>query len=356
MELQGDRARARAGRAARARRARRRGGRRPRRPRRGAAAGASGSSGSASSAAVRLRRRSSSSAALRAMPNSHARCVPRSASNVDWRAVGALERRRGDVLGGRAVAQQRQRRRRRRPTPSRGTAHRTGRVVGSEVESSMTDPTPTLRPAGRSITRRYIARVRPRAVPIAAPPSAAARARRRPPRAADDAPSRRRSRQLLWATINVCDTAKHPDTIGIRASMPGSGTKGERMYMRFQVQYFQRVGQQWAPTRRDRRLGLPVGRRGEVPAPRVRLELLDHPAARGPDLPPARHRHLRVAQRQEGRPQAPPSARTPATSHLGRRPEGRSAPPSARSIAERPPWFCTIRAPFATRECDTHRR
>jgi hypothetical protein len=53
---------------------------------------------------------------------------------------------------------------------------------------------------------------------------------------------------LLWATINICDTAKHPDTIGIRASMPGSGRKGEKMYMRFQVQYFRTSTQTWAPT------------------------------------------------------------------------------------------------------------
>jgi hypothetical protein len=39
-----------------------------------------------------------------------------------------------------------------------------------------------------------------------------------------------------WATVNVCDTAAHPDTIGIRASMPGS-PRGARAGMRFQVQY-----------------------------------------------------------------------------------------------------------------------
>jgi hypothetical protein len=53
---------------------------------------------------------------------------------------------------------------------------------------------------------------------------------------------------LLWATINICDTEKHPDTIGIRASMPGSGKKTEKMYMRFQVQYFRASTQAWAPT------------------------------------------------------------------------------------------------------------
>ena len=50
---------------------------------------------------------------------------------------------------------------------------------------------------------------------------------------------------LLWATINVCDTAKHPNTIGIRASMPGSGRPHEKMYMRFRVQYFNALKKKW---------------------------------------------------------------------------------------------------------------
>jgi hypothetical protein len=41
----------------------------------------------------------------------------------------------------------------------------------------------------------------------------------------------------LWATVNICDTEKSPDTVGLRASMPGSGRKKERMFMRFRVQY-----------------------------------------------------------------------------------------------------------------------
>ena len=40
----------------------------------------------------------------------------------------------------------------------------------------------------------------------------------------------------LWATINVCDTQKHPDMLGVRARMPGTG-KRERMYMRFTAQF-----------------------------------------------------------------------------------------------------------------------
>jgi hypothetical protein len=46
----------------------------------------------------------------------------------------------------------------------------------------------------------------------------------------------------LWATVNVCDTAKQPDSVGIRASMPGV-PKGARLMMRFRVQY--RTGTEW---------------------------------------------------------------------------------------------------------------
>lgn len=45
-----------------------------------------------------------------------------------------------------------------------------------------------------------------------------------------------RSRDL-WATVNVCDTPGKPDRIGVRASMPGTGRRGD-MLMRFRVQYF----------------------------------------------------------------------------------------------------------------------
>jgi hypothetical protein len=65
--------------------------------------------------------------------------------------------------------------------------------------------------------------------------------------AGDGAPTVDQS-PLLWATINICDTAKHPDTIGIRASMPGSGKSTEKMYMRFQVQYFRASTMTWTPT------------------------------------------------------------------------------------------------------------
>ena len=47
-----------------------------------------------------------------------------------------------------------------------------------------------------------------------------------------------------WATVNVCDTARQPDAVGIRASMPGAA-KGARLSMRFRVQYRTAAGD-WA--------------------------------------------------------------------------------------------------------------
>ena len=46
----------------------------------------------------------------------------------------------------------------------------------------------------------------------------------------------------LWATVNVCDTAKHPNEVGIRASMPGL-PRGTGRRMRFRVQW--RDGLTW---------------------------------------------------------------------------------------------------------------
>ena len=46
----------------------------------------------------------------------------------------------------------------------------------------------------------------------------------------------------LWATVNVCDTSKHPNEVGIRASMPGA-PRGTGRRMRFRVQW--RDGDRW---------------------------------------------------------------------------------------------------------------
>lgn len=64
------------------------------------------------------------------------------------------------------------------------------------------------------------------------------------PATAQDEPSVYRS-PLLWSTVNICDTTSHPDTVGIRGSMPGSGVPKEQMFMRFQLQFFDRKDDAW---------------------------------------------------------------------------------------------------------------
>ena len=50
----------------------------------------------------------------------------------------------------------------------------------------------------------------------------------------------------LWATVNICDTAEAPDSMGIRAGMPGNASR-QRMFMRFRAEYWSRALQDWAP-------------------------------------------------------------------------------------------------------------
>jgi hypothetical protein len=46
-----------------------------------------------------------------------------------------------------------------------------------------------------------------------------------------------------WATINICDTRKHPDAVGISARMPGAGRSDMTLRMRFRLHY--RRGARW---------------------------------------------------------------------------------------------------------------
>jgi hypothetical protein len=41
----------------------------------------------------------------------------------------------------------------------------------------------------------------------------------------------------LWATLDVCKASGSHGTVGVRASMPGTGNADERMYMFFRLQY-----------------------------------------------------------------------------------------------------------------------
>jgi hypothetical protein len=64
----------------------------------------------------------------------------------------------------------------------------------------------------------------------------------------------------LWATVNLCNPKDHPDTIGVRGSMPGDGQAGETMYMRFRIQYQDPRTKQWLFVTSNADSGfLPVG-------------------------------------------------------------------------------------------------
>jgi hypothetical protein len=62
---------------------------------------------------------------------------------------------------------------------------------------------------------------------------------------ADAAQARHAKSSELWATVNLCNTASHPDTIGIRGSMPGDGHRHDTMYMRFVVQNYDTSAHKW---------------------------------------------------------------------------------------------------------------
>ena len=51
------------------------------------------------------------------------------------------------------------------------------------------------------------------------------------------APASLRHSLDLWATIDVCNPADQPDTVGVRGSMPGNGVATDAIYMRFRVQF-----------------------------------------------------------------------------------------------------------------------
>jgi hypothetical protein len=60
----------------------------------------------------------------------------------------------------------------------------------------------------------------------------------------------------LWATVNVCDTKKAPDDMGVRARAPGDGSRAQ-IYMRFTAQF--RSGGTWKRVERGRSKWLRAG-------------------------------------------------------------------------------------------------
>ena len=294
--------------------------RRARPPRRGRARRAARAS---RRSAARLRRRSSSSAALRTMPNSHARGDP--AAGVEARAplVGALERLGGDVLGGRAVAQERRgvgedvvprlavervevERARRGGGEGRGGGRHTLTTIvcGIHHRSALDSFAPMRR---RAVVALLV---------LALFPAAAAAKEPQP-----------------WATVNVCDTAKQPDAIGIRASMPGH-TEGRAAVDALPGPVPRRPTASGSTSRTPTPAGArsaPRRARRSSPAGASRSRSRPRPvdAARRRALPLAPRRHAAAPAR--GRPPRPATAPAPAPTRRATPP-----PPACWQLSEQP--------------------
>jgi hypothetical protein len=48
----------------------------------------------------------------------------------------------------------------------------------------------------------------------------------------------------FWATVNVCDTEKSPNALGVRTSVPGNGSR-ERIFARYTAQWWSGAEQKW---------------------------------------------------------------------------------------------------------------
>ncbi|MGH2903024.1 MAG: hypothetical protein ACRDK7_05490 [Solirubrobacteraceae bacterium] len=59
----------------------------------------------------------------------------------------------------------------------------------------------------------------------------------------------------LWATIDVCNPADQPNTVGVRGSMPGDEHSRDAMYMRFRLQYLDSSTKLWIDLPNDAESG-----------------------------------------------------------------------------------------------------
>jgi hypothetical protein len=48
----------------------------------------------------------------------------------------------------------------------------------------------------------------------------------------------------FWATVNICDTTKSPNALGVRTSVPGNGSN-ERIFARYTAQWWSGAKQKW---------------------------------------------------------------------------------------------------------------
>jgi hypothetical protein len=72
-----------------------------------------------------------------------------------------------------------------------------------------------------------------------------------------------RSREL-WATIDVCNPADQPNTVGIRGSMPGDRHRGDTMFMSFRLQYMDSATKRWIELSSTATTYVAVGHGGSI--------------------------------------------------------------------------------------------
>jgi hypothetical protein len=106
---------------------------------------------------------------------------------------------------------------------------------------------PRRRAAGPAATLAALAAIGASAA--AAAPSGHRKPSPKPPTTAQIRVAVRRAKHSpeLWATVNVCNTAAHPDQIGIRGQVPGLGFQ-TRVSMRVAVQFYSSTRRGFEPT------------------------------------------------------------------------------------------------------------
>jgi len=75
--------------------------------------------------------------------------------------------------------------------------------------------------------------------------------------------SRAKRSHELWATVNICDTAKHPNVIGIRGQLPALGFPA-RMSMLVQVDYYVAADGRFERDKKVPRVRVHLGKKPEA--------------------------------------------------------------------------------------------
>ena len=109
----------------------------------------------------------------------------------------------------------------------------------------------------------------------------ARRARRATPRRRASAHALLTSREL-WATIDVCNPADQPNTVGIRGSMPGDGASPRHDVHELSPAVPERAGKQWVGPRPAARARVRRRRRRRAPRARAGASFTLVPAAGKP--------------------------------------------------------------------------